>query len=439
MSNNGPGINNAGSASTSTFVTALVFNAIVFTAEIAAFTILRPKFPAIYSPRTFTPSANYHVQPIQEHWWAWPLGVFRANYESIQAANGLDAYFFVRFLWMIVKILLPIWPISWAVLMPIDAVKTGVAGNTGLDIFTFGNVGKTQQARYAAHLILAWLFSFWIMYNLRKEMKHFVLTRQRWLVDPVNANLAQSNTLLITGIPQKYLTEAAIKDLFSVLPGGVRKVWLNRDLKEMPDLYERQVKASTKLEAAETKLIKKALKNYNKQTKAANKANSKGSSKERISTDNRHLTDVSTIDTERNGVAMADAYVPLKQRPSHRLPPFKFLPFGLPFMGRKVDSIDWARKEVADTAYELERSRRQLAADVAHSSATSHIESSSPDSIKPVHNDQTYVPLNAAFILFNSQIGAHLAKRLSRITPRTAWPNATATYLRRTSSGPTLT
>lgn len=179
----------------------------------------------------------------------------------------------------------------------------------------------------------------------------------------------------------------------------------------MPDLYERQVKASTKLEAAETKLIKKALKNYNKQTKAANKANSKGSSKERISTDNRHLTDVSTIDTERNGVAMADAYVPLKQRPSHRLPPFKFLPFGLPFMGRKVDSIDWARKEVADTAYDLERSRRQLAADVAHSSATSHIESSSPDSIKPVHNDQTYVPLNAAFILFNSQIGAHLAKQ----------------------------
>lgn len=66
------------------------------------------------------------------------------------------------------------------------------------------------------------------MYNLRKEIKHFVLTRQRWLVDPANANLAQSNTLLITGIPQKYLTEAAIKDLFSVLPGGVRKVWLNR-------------------------------------------------------------------------------------------------------------------------------------------------------------------------------------------------------------------
>lgn len=59
-------------------------------------------------------------------------------------------------------------------------------------------------------------------------MKHFVLTRQRWLVDPANANMAQANTLLITGIPQKYLTEAALMDLFNVLPGGVRKIWLNR-------------------------------------------------------------------------------------------------------------------------------------------------------------------------------------------------------------------
>ena len=87
------------------------------------------------------------------------MGVLRADYETIKAANGLDAYFFVRFLWMIVRILFPIWVISWAILMPVDAVKTGSAGNTGLDIFTFGNVGANDQARYAAHLVLAWLFT----------------------------------------------------------------------------------------------------------------------------------------------------------------------------------------------------------------------------------------------------------------------------------------
>ena len=70
--------------------------------------------------------------------------------------------------------------------------------------------------------------SVWIWWNLRYEMRHFVVTRQRWLIDPRNAKSAQASTVLITGIPQRYLTEAALTDLFSVLPGGVRKVWLNR-------------------------------------------------------------------------------------------------------------------------------------------------------------------------------------------------------------------
>lgn len=171
---------NAQTASTDTFVTALVFNLIVFGAEIAAFTILRPRFPAIYQPRTFSLSVrsvfcqlllalahssqpclscSHHAKPLAEKWYAWPVSLFRADYDTIKAANGLDAYFFVRFLRMAVVILLPIWIVSWIVIMPVDSVKTGTAGNTGLDIFTFGNVGNTQQGRYAAHLILAWLFT----------------------------------------------------------------------------------------------------------------------------------------------------------------------------------------------------------------------------------------------------------------------------------------
>lgn len=42
-------------ASTKTFITALVFNAIVFGAEVAAFTLFRPYFKAIYEPRTYAP------------------------------------------------------------------------------------------------------------------------------------------------------------------------------------------------------------------------------------------------------------------------------------------------------------------------------------------------------------------------------------------------
>lgn len=45
----------AKSASTATFVTALVFNAAVFGIELVIFTLLRPYFKAIYEPLTYTP------------------------------------------------------------------------------------------------------------------------------------------------------------------------------------------------------------------------------------------------------------------------------------------------------------------------------------------------------------------------------------------------
>lgn len=54
-SDNNSSISNAASASTSTFTTALVFNAAVFGAELAIFTLVRPYFPAIYQPRTYVP------------------------------------------------------------------------------------------------------------------------------------------------------------------------------------------------------------------------------------------------------------------------------------------------------------------------------------------------------------------------------------------------
>ena len=41
-------------------------------------------------------------------------------------------------------------------------------------------------------------------------MHHFISVRQRWLIDPVNAQSAQASTVLVTGVPQRYLTEAAL-------------------------------------------------------------------------------------------------------------------------------------------------------------------------------------------------------------------------------------
>lgn len=168
-------ISSAKSASTATFVTALVFNAAVFGIEFVIFTLLRPYFKAIYEPLTYTPppscvpsfflfslsnfSTSKRAQPLSNSIFLWPIAVYKADYRGIIRANGLDAYFFIRFLRMMVKVLLPIWIISWIVLIPVTSINSKVTGKDSLDRLSYGNVANDKQVRYAAHLILVYIFT----------------------------------------------------------------------------------------------------------------------------------------------------------------------------------------------------------------------------------------------------------------------------------------
>jgi hypothetical protein len=80
-----PTIETAETASTPTFVTAIVFNAIVFGVEIAVFTLIRPYFKSIYEPRSYVPKKNERISPLVpssgrrvdlKAMFAWPFYLF---------------------------------------------------------------------------------------------------------------------------------------------------------------------------------------------------------------------------------------------------------------------------------------------------------------------------------------------------------------------------
>ncbi|KAF8962613.1 hypothetical protein BDZ97DRAFT_1824617 [Flammula alnicola] len=340
----GTNLQTAQSASTSTFLTALVFNAAVFGIELGVFTLIRPYFKAIYEPLTYVPPPEKRIQPLSRNPFLWPLAVYRGDYRAIIAANGLDAYFFVRFLRLMAIILVPIWLISWAVLLPVTSVGTSVAGLSGLDKFTFGNVAPDKQKRYAAHLILVYGFTFWIFYHIKREMRHFIITRQQHLIERTHAKSVQANTILITGIPKKFLTQDALFRQYNNLPGGVKKIWLNRNLKGLPDIYDRRTEACAKLEAAETQLLRTAAKLHLKAAKAQSKASAKGSAKSAPS-----------ADIESSPIQSAETEVPESERPTHKLG-------SIPFFGEKVDTIRWARDEIVLCTKLLEEGRAHIRA-----------------------------------------------------------------------------
>ncbi|KAJ2934197.1 hypothetical protein H1R20_g2935, partial [Candolleomyces eurysporus] len=343
-------IDDATSASTSTFVTALVFNAIVFGAQIGIFTLLRPRFKAIYEPRTYV--GINHVKPLTPkpksiavnsknarsfgNSLLWPVALINADFREIIKYNGLDAYFFVRYLRMMLKIFVPIWILSWAILLPITTVNTGdpvAVAKDGLVQFTFGNVSVDDQPRYWAHLVCVWVFTLYILYILRGEMSHFLITRQQHLIEKKHSQSVQAKTILVTGIPPRYLTQRALYALFNELPGGVHKIWINRNLKELPDIYDRRMAACNKLESAEVTLMRTAIKLKQAEAKAAKKGK------------------VTSKDSE----ADTSSLVPKESRPTHKT---GFL--GL--FGPKVDTIEWCREEIATCNKLLDEGRAEIAA-----------------------------------------------------------------------------
>ena len=183
-------------------------------------------------------------------------------------------------------------------------------------------------------------------------------------------------------------------------------MWINRDLKDMPELYERRLKACDLLESAETSLLNTAIKCHEEQKKAANVGD-----KEKSSAGN----------SEASRKALLEELVPREKRPSHRLPLFSWMSFSVPFAGKKVDTVEWARDQVHELTTQLEQRREILAKDIARTSAAEsestvrkHEISAGPATLAgtvPVidFSDQTYRPANAAFILFNKQIAAHMA------------------------------
>ncbi|CUA76446.1 putative protein RSN1 [Rhizoctonia solani] len=163
----------------------------------------------------------------------------------------------------------------------------------------------------------------------------------------------------------------------------------NNGLKDLPDIYDRRTAASNKLEGAEFKLAAIAQKLNHKRTVAIANAAKKG----------QDITTVAppVLDSDLENVAVADRYVPRSERPTHRLAPFKWFPLALPFMGGKLDTIEWARKQVIESDQLLTEGCRKLAEDRANVG---------------VDMDENYPPLNSVFILFNQQIGAHIVAQI---------------------------
>ncbi|THH27230.1 hypothetical protein EUX98_g6964 [Antrodiella citrinella] len=266
----------AQSSSSQTFLTALVTNLIILAVELVAFVVLKHKLTRIYEPRTYLPPPDKRAVALPSGPWKWLFAILAIPTSDVLHKNGLDAYMFLRFLRMLVMLFAGISFLTWLVILPIDAV--GVRNpqfSDGLARLSWGNIPDDANKRYAAHIIVVYITTFFTVWLVRKELFHYTEMRQAFLVSKSHSRLAQARTVLITAIPFDMCNEEELKLWASFVPGGIQNIWVYRDTTLLNKHHNARLDACKKLEAASAQLISRVVKSKRKQDKQANKTSHK--------------------------------------------------------------------------------------------------------------------------------------------------------------------
>ncbi|KAJ5628700.1 hypothetical protein N7490_010928 [Penicillium lividum] len=286
--------------SVSTFVASLATAFVVFAVEFCLFMVLKGKLTRIYQPRTYLVPDRERTTPSPPGLFRWVVPVFRTSSAELIQKSGLDAYFFLRYLRMLLKIFLPLAFVLLPILIPINRVggkgttyENGTSGErwdvTGLDQLAWGNIKPGHTHRYWAHLVMAILAIVYICAIFFDELRGYIRMRQAYLTSPQHRLRASATTVLVTAIPPEWLSVEALDNLFDVFPGGIRNIWINRNFDELHHKVQKRTKVGLKLEAAETSLIRKCKEAHLKQLKAEAKKNKKNKIKvedgEKMATD----------------------------------------------------------------------------------------------------------------------------------------------------------
>ena len=398
-----------------TFAISLAAGFVLFAVQFSIFLIIRNYLWAkrIYQPRSFLVPVKQRIKPPHNNPFRWLFSVFKIKEDpEVLEKAGMDAYFFLRFLSMCLKIFTPMAIIIMPILIPLN-VKQGKGTNTisgvtynitGLDTLAWSNVSPANTSRYWAHLILAVGAVGWICFISHQELSHYITKRKQFISSLGHRLKASSTTVLIQDIPENICNEEALEELYGDFPGGIRRIWINRDFTVLVNKDKLRKHYEDLLENTETDLLRKVAKQSRK-IKSRQRGKSTQEASEQVvpevqSEDGQtpHLVRPvmgpptpaacqRDLEYDLETKAAWTKFLTPKQRKTMRIPNDGHTAAArIPLFGRffttKVDTIYYCRRELARLNKEIE------------------IDIKTPEA---------YPQNLSAFVQFNSQKAAHLA------------------------------
>lgn len=239
-----------------------VFTSLCFcTIQFTLFCFLRPILKSLYQPRCFCVPNNVRMEMLPPGLLAWILPIFRYNI-SYYLSLGLDAYFFVRFIHILLLYFICIGSLNILVLVPLNLTgnANGYMTESGLDKLSLSNIAPPKINRLNSHCIMSLitigLFHWLIIY----ELQSFIKIRQSHLLLKKHNSLISTNTILLRNVQPCLRDIDIINDMFSqISPCVIKNVWFLYDFNGINDDIEELSNTLNLLEMEEISYIKKEL------------------------------------------------------------------------------------------------------------------------------------------------------------------------------------
>ncbi|KAK4239417.1 hypothetical protein C8A03DRAFT_42961 [Achaetomium macrosporum] len=240
-----------------------------------AFCTLRPRWKSLYAARKRHSNPLLHLPALPDSFFGWIPTLYKITEQQVLCSAGLDAYVFLAFFKMSMRLFGVMFLFAAVVLEPINRHFVGgqTPGTSSTRSLLFPQYATYRSYGLAtrlgdsddpeddpdnsfnrnmgylwSYLIFTYVFTGLTLYFMDKETSKVIRVRQDYLG---TQSTITDRTFRLSGIPKGLRTEEAIKDLVEKLEiGKVESVTLCRNWEELDRLMEQRQTVLAKLEEA---------------------------------------------------------------------------------------------------------------------------------------------------------------------------------------------
>lgn len=230
--------------------------------QLTCFCLLRSFFKFLYQPRCYYVPISQRMEPLPRGLLTWILPTVKSRI-NFYLSMGLDAYYFVRFVCILLLFFISVGLLNMVILIPVNFTGSDEFHSaTGLDQLSLSNIAISKVGRLRAHFFMSLVTIGGFHVLLLYELESFVKIRQTFLLSKAQASSIIHKTLLVSPISSNLMDTSILERLFLVIPGGIQRVWFVYDCRALQFEAERAKESMRILEQAEMIYLSRFLKKY---------------------------------------------------------------------------------------------------------------------------------------------------------------------------------